>query len=221
MERVLVLVEGPTEERFIKDVLAPHLLGLDVAITPSIITTKFVKRGPNFKGGARDFGKIHSDLRRLLGDSGAAAITTMFDYYGLPENFPGMDTLPAGQAIDRIRHVETAFATTIAHRKFRPFLMSHEFEAFLFAAPVELCTVLHRRDILPDVEKIRGQFSSPEEINENPETAPSKRVTRLFPGYQKPWHGPLVTKRTGLPTLHRECPHFGEWLSWLESLGKA
>ncbi|HJU04980.1 MAG TPA: hypothetical protein VJ692_07475, partial [Nitrospiraceae bacterium] len=41
-----------------------------------------MKRGPHFKGGITDFRKVEDDLRRLLGDTDAALITTMIDYYG-------------------------------------------------------------------------------------------------------------------------------------------
>ena len=53
MERVLVLAEGQTEERFIKDVLCPHLWNLDTDLIPKIAVTKRVKSGPDFTGGMR------------------------------------------------------------------------------------------------------------------------------------------------------------------------
>ncbi len=51
MKRALILVEGQTEERFVKQVLRDHLLSLNLSITPTLLTTKVVKNGPNFKGG--------------------------------------------------------------------------------------------------------------------------------------------------------------------------
>jgi Domain of unknown function (DUF4276) len=89
VKRVLILVEGQTEERFVKQVLQPHLLSLNLNITPTLLTTKFVKSGPNFKGGVTSFQKFESDLRRLLGGAGGGAVvTTMLDYIGFQTTFP-------------------------------------------------------------------------------------------------------------------------------------
>lgn len=66
LKRVLVLVEGRTEERFIKDVLRPALWSAGLDATPRIAVTKRVKRGPDVKGGVTDYQKVENDLRRLL-----------------------------------------------------------------------------------------------------------------------------------------------------------
>jgi hypothetical protein len=69
------------------------------------------------------------------------------------------------------------------------------------------------------LQAIRGQFSTPEEINDDPATTPSARVLNLFPGYRKRLHGSLTTGRIGLDTIRSECAHFNEWLAKLEILG--
>lgn len=86
MKRVLILVEGQTEETFIRDVMARHLTSFDVYMTPVILSTKRIKSGFKFKGGVGNFLQFKRDLQRLLGDRDAAAITTMVDYYGLPKD---------------------------------------------------------------------------------------------------------------------------------------
>ena len=113
MKRVLVLVEGQTEERFVKDVLCPHLWARGVDATPKVATTKHVKRGPDFKGGITDYQKVENDLRRLLGDSDAVSVTTFIDYYGLPADFPGMSNRPTGSPLERARHVEAKWEQKI------------------------------------------------------------------------------------------------------------
>ena len=96
MKRALILVEGQTEERFVKQVLSDHLISLNLYITPTLLTTKVVKSGPNFKGGVTKFQKFESDLRRLLAGAGdGALVTSMLDYYRLPDDFPGMNNRPA------------------------------------------------------------------------------------------------------------------------------
>ena len=94
MERLLILVEGQTEERFVAGVLRDHLIARSVYPTPTILTTKLVKVGPRFKGGATSWSQIKRDVIRLLGDSHAAGITTLLDYYALPNDVPGMADRP-------------------------------------------------------------------------------------------------------------------------------
>jgi len=218
MKRVLVLVEGQTEERFVRDVLCPYLWARDIDMIPTIAKTKRVKCGPDFKGGITDYKKVENDLRRLLGDTGAIVVTTFIDYYALPSDFPGVISRPPGSPNVRVRHVETAWERSIDNPRFRAYLMVHEFEALLFVKPDELCNALYQSAKLPQLMNIRSSFETPEDINDDPETAPSKRIIRIFQGYQKTVHGPLVTKRVGLEDLRRECLHFDKWVTWLEGL---
>jgi hypothetical protein len=218
MKRVLILVEGQTEERFVKDVLDPHLWTLGKTVIPKLATTKRVKRGPDFKGGITDYQKVENDLRRLLGDTETSAVTSFIDYYGLPSDFPGMLSRPTGTPLDRVSHVENEWAKKIDHPRFRPFIMLHEFEALVFVKPDEVCRACHQPKAVGELEAIRVAFATPEEIDDDPITAPSKRLKRAISGYEKPFHSPLVTKRIGLRSLRAECPHFGEWVTWLETL---
>ena len=69
-----------------------------------------------------------------------------------------------------------------------------------------------------NLKAIRDQFPTPEDINDSPETAPSKRVEHLVAGYQKPLLGTLAVLEIGLDCIRQECKHFDDWLSKLESL---
>ncbi len=184
MKQVLILVEGQTEERFVKDVLAPHCWERGKNPIPKVATTKRVKKGPDFKGGITDYQKVENDLKRLLGDSGAVAVTTFIDYYGLPADFPGMSDRPNSASLDRARHVEAVWAQRLNAPRFHPFLMVHEFEALLFVNPGLLGKTLLAADRIPTLTEIRASFATPEEINDDPRTAPSKRILRLIPSYQ-------------------------------------
>ena len=71
--------------------------------------------------------------------------------------------------------------------------------------------------ILPwGFQAIRDQFDNPEEIDDSPLTAPSKRIERLVAGYQKPLVGTQAALAIGLGTIRTVCPHFD---AWLERLG--
>lgn len=217
-KRALILVEGQTEERFVKEVLAPAFWPLGLYPTPTILMTKRVKDGPNFKGGVTNFAKFENDARRLLVGAGDALVTTLLDYYGLPSDFPGMrDRPPNASAAERVRHVEQAIGARFGNPpNFRPFLALHEFEAWLFSSDSELPRVMTEPGRQPQFARICAAFTSPEEINERPEYAPSKRIQGLFPAYDKKVHGPTVISRIGLASVRQRCPHLDEWLKWLE-----
>ena len=218
MKRVLALVEGQTEESFIKKVLSPYLRKREIVIVPSIVVTKPVLFGRDFRGGVTDYVKVARDLRHLLRDSRAVSVTSFMDYYGLPPNFPGIVNRPPGPPLVRARHVETQWAEDIADPRFHPYLMVHEFEALLFSKPEELSKVVRIPGARQRLKAIRNNFPTPEDINNDPKTAPSKRILRIFPGYHKVAHGTMVAGRIGLQTMRRECPHFDQWVSWLETL---
>lgn len=221
MKRALILVEGQTEERFVKDVLAPHLAERQLFITPTLLTTKVVKNGPNFKGGVTNFDKFESDLRRLLGGAGVGAesamVTTMLDYYRLPDDFPGMATRPAPiDLFTRISHVQTALADYFNDERFLPFLALHEFEAWVFSCPNTLPAVMTEPARQPQFAGICNSVQTPEQINEHPGHNPAALIESLFPNYRKKLHGPIATQRMGLKLIRNRCQHFNAWLVRLE-----
>lgn len=216
MKRLLILVEGPTEERFVKLVVSDHLLSRSVIVVPRILLTKRVDSGPNFKGGVTNWNQIKRDLRNLLGDTNAAGITTLIDYYGLPKDVPGMSTRK-GSPMASVAHVEKAIAGHFSDRRLRPFLMLHEFEAMLFT---NIEKWEHRFDDAAAIARLKNDVDGlkPEEINETSQTAPSKRILRRLKDYEKPFHGPDALKDIGLDAIRDACPHFAAWLTWAESL---
>ena len=217
MQKVLVLVEGQTEEKFVKEVLNPHLNNYGKYLIPTILNTKIVKSGPNFKGGIVSYAPVRRDLMRLLGDTSALCVTTMFDLYGLPSEFPGRSDAPA-TPYGKVQHIENAFRHEINHPRFLENLTLHEFEGLLFTTPAEIARALHEPNREPELAKIRASFQTPEEINDNPKTAPSKRLEGLFPIYNKLFYGIVISKRIGLQAIRAECPHLHQWVSRLENL---
>ncbi len=217
MDRVLVLVEGVTEEVFVRTVLAPHLLDHGKVAIATIVVTKRVKRGPNFKGGVTSYNQVKRDLRLLLQDSNVRMVTTMLDLYGLPQDFPGCATAPERPVPARVAHIQSAFAAEVGDTRFVPYLSVHEFEALLFAEPVSAEWVYEDANVVLNLERVRSEFGgNPETINDRPETAPSKRVGAAFPRYEKALHGPLATAAAGIATLRAACPHFDAWVRALE-----
>ncbi|MCI0489731.1 MAG: DUF4276 family protein [Blastocatellia bacterium] len=216
MKKVLILAEGQTEETFIKQILAPHLLPLDVSPVPIIIATKRLKSGTQFKGGVPSYEKVRKEIQRLLGDSSAALVTTMIDYYGLPKSFPGRAAVQGATPLERVRFVEDALSSDINHPRFVPYYSLHEFEALLFASTSAIAEVFARPDLEQQLAAIRAAFPTPEDIDDAPVTAPSARLESLYPRYSKPFFGPRIAARIGIRVMREECNHFGDWLARLE-----
>lgn len=222
MSRIYVYCEGQTEETFVRDVLGPHLWGFDVYVTAILAATKVVKRtGQRFKGGIVSYQHVKRDLRLLFRDQSMRAVTTMIDYYGLPEDFPGLTTKPVGTSYDRVAYVEAEFEKDIAEARLVPYLSLHEFEAMMFVSPETTATVLMGPGSASAARLagIAAGFPGPEEIDDGPTTAPSKRILEELDGYRKPLHGPLITSRVGLDAIRAVCPHLNEWLTKIEALG--
>ena len=222
MSKVLILVEGQTEQGFIDNVLSVHLASFGVFPIPIVIPTK-APRGssPSIKGGSVSWRKIKKTLLDLLGDSSATLVTTMFDFYARPEDWPGNDSLLTNSYQQQVKHLEEACNQEIAHQRFTAYLSLHEFEALLFAAPETLAASYPEIDMRDALVAIRTQFQTPEEINDDPATAPSKRIKELCPMFRKRSDGPIIALEIGLAQIRAECPHFNEWLTKLEAVGQA
>jgi hypothetical protein len=220
MPRILILVEGQTEERFVKDLLVPHLRAIQpsASISPTVIPTKRVLSGKDFKGGILSYAQLRDALRRLVNDRDAL-VTTLMDFYGLPTETPGFADLPVGASPqEKVKRVQDAIWRDLGEPpNLHVHLALHEFEAFLFVEPSALEAAMESDGLAQEIERIRSGYTTPEEINQGRETAPSKRIQALRPGFGKTSHGVNAVKRIGLERLRSECPHFGSWLARLEA----
>lgn len=218
MKRVLILVEGQTEETFVREILQHHFWARGIHIEPKLATTKRVRSGQNYKGGVLSYGKVRFDLIQLLRDTSAVIVTTMIDFYGLEgKDFPGCDTMK-GSCYDKVKHVEEKFSEDIAHHRFLPYLALHEYEALLFCKPESIVRgmLLEDAEITAKLEQIKASYSSPEEINLN--DPPSDRIEKIIPAYKKGISGVLIALDIGLDAMRSACPHFDQWIQRLENL---
>lgn len=89
--QVIFYVEGYAEAEFINEVIGPHLNGLGIVWHRPIWVANSVRKGRTARGGVRKYGPIKKDLQRLFAQYGGAGFifTTLLDFYGLPEDFPG------------------------------------------------------------------------------------------------------------------------------------
>ena len=77
---------------------------------------------------------------------------------------------------------------------------------------------INRPDLRRQFQQIRDEVESPEDINNYPETAPSKRVLALCPSYRKVIEGTQAAAAVGIPIMREACQHFREWVESLEAL---
>lgn len=226
MARLLVHVEGETEESFVNDVLAGHLQGFGYTKVSARLVGNARQR--DRRGGIRAWSSTRKDILRHLKEDAGCLSTTMVDYYALPQSgeraWPGRAEAGLRPFAEKASTVEGALREDICaemgvgfdQRRFVPYVMMHEFEGLLFSDAAKLGEGIGRPDLTPAFEAIRGQFSTPEEINDSPLTAPSKRIIGLVPEYEKPLRGTLAALEIGLDTIRQECPLFRAWVERLE-----
>jgi len=159
-------------------------------------------------------------VRLVLRGSSAVCVSTLVDYYGLSDEFPGRKDPRGATARERVKHVESTMRDDISDGRYRPFLLLHEFEALLFVRPGEVARVIQLPQSEAKLLEIRSEFpDSPEDIDDSPVTAPSKRIASVCGNaYRKAVHGPVIAARIGLEAMRQECPHFHSWLQMLECL---
>ncbi len=204
-------MEGQTEEEFAKTALADHLLGVSVAPVPIRLGRARSSSG----GGNVSIERLASELVRLY--YSFDAVTSLVDFYG----FRGKESRTVEEFEQQLgQEIKKTVSHQWDERKVIPYVQKHEFEGLLFSDASKFSVLPGATEgLIRDLGEIRSRFPSPEDINDNPDTAPSKRIENVLPEYQKVVHGTLVARETGLDRIRGECPRFDSWLSRLESLG--
>jgi len=186
---------------------------------------------PGHKGGDVRFERAQRDIKQLLQQRTDTYISTMFDYFRIDSEWPGVQNIKdkaqqgimfsaveKGQTLEQETFIKLK-AQLVEHdvdKRFLPYIEMHEFEALLFSDA----------DILADKIKVNVQkinsileaYNSPEEINTEPSKAPSKRLDMLVKGYRKVAMGKVISESIGVPRMRQECAHFDNWLKKLEKL---
>ena len=225
MVRLNFIVEGQTEETFVNNVLTPYLSSSQVYSNARRVETG---RSGNkrFRGGMTNYYKARRDITRWMSQdhNADARFTTMFDLYALPNDFPCYDeAICAADPYQRASILENAMKKDIGDTRFIPYIQLYEFEALLLADPRKL-EVEFQENVseIKQLTALVSGFKSPEHINLDRSTAPSKRIIDAIPAYRrrKSSSGPIVARSIGLQTLRDKCRHFGQWLAKLETLNE-
>jgi hypothetical protein len=215
---IYILVEGQTEEAFVNELIAPEYAPKHLYFTAIPVRTS-----SGYKGGVVSFAKVKPQIERLCKQHAKAYVSTMFDLYALPTDFPGKNS-PAYPATASGQHkasfLEAELEKSIGQHNFIPNLLVHEFEALLFTQIEAFRGWVDNIRVLNPLKAVR-QTTPPEDINDKSYTAPSKRILAAMPGYEKSFHGPLIACDIGLSAMRAACPHFSDWLEKIEQLAQA
>lgn len=215
MTRLCIICEGQTEGEFVKELLAPHLRTFEIYAYPSLLHV-----GPKQqRGGNVSVPRLAKHIRNEYHN--VPFITTLVDYYG----FKDVNGRPKAQLEQTIlNEAQTLITRNFETYRVRPYVQMHEFEALLLSD-------ISRFELLGDSWNNKSQTrlqeicdaletQTPEDINNSPQTAPSKRLDAIFPGYgsNKTLYGPLIAEDIGLGKIRQECPLFNQWIGELEKL---
>lgn len=222
---IYILVEGRTEQTFIRDILAPELADRRIYLYPALIGK------PGHKGGNIKFEIARNDIGSFLKQRTNSIISTMFDYSRIDSQWPGKTQVINKQqsgkvlpAVNKAEIIESATKSEIAKifpgldvaKRFIPYIEMHEFEALLFSDAKILASQLEID--LQEIHKILHTCGVPEEINDNPSRSPAKLLEGLSKGYRKVAFGKTISEAIGISTIRAQCAHFNQWLETLEHL---
>ncbi|CAG37926.1 DUF4276 family protein [Desulfotalea psychrophila] len=217
---VMVIVEGKTEENFVKSLLSKYLSERNIFMSATQVT----KLGQ--KGGDVRFERVKNDIGLHLKQRADTYVTTLVDYYGIKE-WPGLDEVPPrstptkiAQIVNRATSdkVRALFSSLNTDRRFVPYIAIHEFEALLFSDSRILASELGISE--EEVTSVLVKCSEPEAINNSPETAPSKRLDGWAKNgkFAKTSAGIAIAKIIGIAAMRDRCPVFNDWLERLEMI---
>lgn len=210
MKNVYIYCEGQTEETFINNVLGPYFANMEIWVYPIVCTTKRTA-SQKYRGGVSDYQKIKKELYFICRQHHREIVTTMFDYYAMPDNTPMIDC-DDSDIYSRIEKIEAAINEDIGLTNCYFNFSLHEFEGLLFSNPSSFGLIADNV-VVQKIQEIKESATTPEHINNSPETAPSKRLEALMPGYAKVKNGSILSQDMGIDVIMANCPHFSAWIN--------
>lgn len=217
MKRLLIVVEGDTEKEFIDKVLSPYLYtkGLQSVDCFKIKHTK---------GGLTKYQHIKTDLINCVYENNVV-VSTLIDFYALPKDFPKYeDAKKIVNKDERLSFLEKAIIEDVETEKGKsfpnllPYIQLHEFEALVFSSIDAIRALYSDQDAkFNEIEQVMAIHPNPEDINDSPQTAPSKRLknSQLIRGYNKVNDGIMIIEEAGIDVVLAKCPRFSKWVETL------
>ena len=163
---VIILVEGQSEETFIRDTVAPAFWPLNI-----FLETR------NFAGNV-NFDRFCLHIRNILGERDDTIISTMLDLYRLDKHFPGYlniksfpDVYQKVVTLEQPLHDYITVQYQCRPGRFIPYIQPYEFEGLLFSdinALIQIEPAWEKQ--ATKLQAIRSAFETPEHINNSYET---------------------------------------------------
>jgi hypothetical protein len=167
MNEIFAIVEGQTEQKFIKQILSPYLGERNVFIYSAIL------RKPGGNGGDVKFSRVKNDIGDFLKQRSNTRVTLMLDYYGLRKDWPGYN-ISKRQPTHTQRHsvlmkateaeVWRLFPEQNPQSRFIPYFSMHEIEALYFSDPMALAQSMKIDQT--KIDAILRECGEPEQIND-------------------------------------------------------
>ncbi len=211
MKRVIIICEGETEREFCKNVLATHLIQSNIFIQAPLIKRSM--------GGIVRWSILKKEIETHLREANVI-VSTFIDYYGLYQKYDFPSWSEGEKIVNknaRLDFLEVSMnediLASLRHR-YIPYLQLHEFEGLLFN-DIQLFYDKVPKEELIGIEELKKTFAdydNPEMINNNRETAPSKRLKRIIKGYNKPLYGHYFAEAIGIDQIRAKSPRFNQWV---------
>lgn len=215
---VCILVEGPTERGVLSGLLTEHLAQRNIHLFIESIE------------GAVSKARVVSNAKRMIKQRPTATLTTFFDYYGAQNRWVeiGAQNQPVTTLALRVEAalhswVSMSFSDGGALPRFVPYVQMYELEALFFSQPTVLAEAFADPEKAPVVQQHRDDCPHTcEDINNSPQTAPSKRIETIFGRYKKGngqrSQARAFAEKADLATIRAACPRFDAWVRMLENL---
>ncbi len=210
MIRVVISVEGQTEFEFCNQLLVPFFIKNNIQLTPIIVTTKREKCGKKYKGGCINLDRVKNELQKLLPNFDY--VTTFYDFYGFKD-------IDENITVDEL---ETEIFRLFNNEKLIPYIQKYEFETLLFSDSLYYEDYFDDKNAKIEIEKIINSCGGIENINNSPQTAPSKRIEKFFNSYDEDYNkiidGMDIANEIGLDIIMQECSRFKSWIDRIKNL---
>ncbi len=213
MKRIIIVVEGQTEQEFVHQCLAPYLLS---KYGISSVSARLIGK-PGHKGGNVRYVRLLTDLTILLREPDVV-VSTFIDFFKLASDFPKADSCRKyNHTEDRIACLEQGLLEAVGAPMFIPYIQRHEFEALLFASDKGFQKYF-KAETCAKLATISQRYPNPEDINST--EPPSYRLVNIVQQhegfkYDKVSFGNILALEIGAETMLATCPRFAVWIDKL------
>ncbi len=214
MKRLYIICEGQTEQEFSKKILQSYFNHKNIEIKPPLIK----KSG----GGMVAWQHLKKQINLHLKQDKNAYVTMLIDYYGIQDKHSFPKWSERKKIVDkskRMDFIEKAMQDEINHHRFIPYIQLHEFEGLLFNNIDAFEDNFEETEYnCKEIQKIIEKHPNPELINDEQETAPSKRLQKNIEGYDKVVYGNCLAESIRLPNIRNKSPRFNGWIKNIETV---